>query len=103
LAAARRRFGNFDGALSRGPNPPRHGVPESLNSVVALGAAVDEPRYAASRRMRYCGARTLDTQCAPESPPSTLLSTQLTWKLRRNERLTFDLFNMFNADVPDVT
>jgi hypothetical protein len=79
------------------------GVPESLNSVVALGATVDEPRYAASLRMRYFGPRTLDTQGDAKSPPSTIWSTQLTWKIQRNERLTLDLFNIFNADVPDVT
>jgi hypothetical protein len=79
------------------------GVPESLNSVVALGATVDEPRYAASLRMRYFGPRTLDTQGDAKSPPSTIWSTQFTRKLRRNERLTFDMFNIFNADVPDVT
>jgi hypothetical protein len=79
------------------------GVPESLNSVVSLGATVDEPRYAASLRMRYFGPRTLDTQGDAKSPPSTIWSTQFTWKFHRNERLTFDLFNIFNADVPDVT
>jgi outer membrane receptor for Fe3+-dicitrate len=79
------------------------GVPESLNSVVALGATVDEPRYAASLRMRYFGPRTLDTQGNAKSPPSTIWSTQFTWKIHRNERLTFDMFNIFNADVPDVT
>ena len=53
------------------------GVPESLDSVVALGATVDEPRYSASLRMRYFGPRTLDTQGDAKSPPSTIWSTQL--------------------------
>ena len=85
------------------PSHQGTGVPESLNSVVALGATVDEPRYAASLRMRYFGPRTLDTQGDAKSPPSTIWSTQFTLKLHRNERLTFDMFNIFNADVPDVT
>jgi hypothetical protein len=79
------------------------GVPESLNSVVALGATAEEPRYAASLRMRYFGPRTLDTEGDAKSPPSTIWSTQLTLKVHRNERLTLDFFNIFNADVPDVT
>ena len=85
------------------PGDQGTGVPESLNSVVALGATVDEPRYAASLRMRYFGPRTLDTQGDAKSPPSTIWSTQFTMKMQRNERLTLDLFNIFNADVPDVT
>jgi hypothetical protein len=85
------------------PGDQGTGVPESLNSVVALGATVDEPRYAASLRMRYFGPRTLDTQGDAKSPPSTIWSTQFTLKMQRNERLTLDLFNIFNADVPDVT
>jgi hypothetical protein len=79
------------------------GVPESLNSVVALGATVDEPHYAASLRMRYFGPRTLDTQGDAISPPSTTWNTQLTLKMRNHARLTLDVFNIFNADVPDVT
>lgn len=79
------------------------GVPESLDSVVALGATLDEPHYAASLRMRYFGPRTLDTQGTADSPPSTLWNVQLTAKLRKNQRLTLDVFNIFNAEVPDVT
>jgi hypothetical protein len=87
-------------------NDPTHsgtGVPESLNGVVAVGATVDTSRYAASLRMRYFGPRTLDTQGDAKSPSSTIWSTQLTLKLHRNARLTFDLFNILNANVPDVT
>jgi hypothetical protein len=79
------------------------GVPESLNGVVALGATVDEPRYATSLRMRYFGPRTLDTQGDAKSPPSTLFNYQFTAKLGPSRRIALDVFNIFNANVPDVT
>jgi hypothetical protein len=79
------------------------GVPESLNAVVALGATVDEPRYSTSLRMRYFGPRQLDTAGDAKSPPSTVWNYQYTQKLKGNGRLSVDVFNLFNANVPDVT
>jgi hypothetical protein len=79
------------------------GVPESLNSVVSLGAVVDEPAYAMSLRMRYFGPRTLDTQGTAISPPSTIWNYQYVAKFKNHDHLTFGIFNLFNANVPDVT
>ncbi len=79
------------------------GVPESLNAVIAAGATVDKPGYAASLRVRYFGPRQLDTQGDASSPPSTLLNAQFTAKTRHNVRWTLDLFNILNANVDDVT
>jgi hypothetical protein len=79
------------------------GVPESLNGVVALGATVDKPSYAASLRMRYFGPRTLDTQGTALSPPSTLWNAEFTAKFKKSRHLSLDIFNIFNADVPDVS
>jgi hypothetical protein len=78
-------------------------VPESLAGVVALGATVDEPKYAASLRMRYFGPRNLDQSGIPKSPPSTIFNAQFTAKMAKGSRLNLDLFNIFNVDVPDVT
>ncbi|MGB8204194.1 MAG: TonB-dependent receptor [Candidatus Baltobacteraceae bacterium] len=96
LATSTARF--LDDPLHQGT-----GVPESLDAVVALGATVDEPRYTASLRLRYFGPRTLDTQGDANSPPSTLLNAQLTAKLKGSRRLSLDVLNILNADVPDVT
>jgi hypothetical protein len=79
------------------------GVPESLNSVVSLGATIDEPRYSTSIRMRYFGPRTLDTQGDAKSPSSTIWNYEYTAKMKHNQKLSFGVFNLFNADVPDVT
>jgi hypothetical protein len=79
------------------------GVPESLNSVVQLGATADQPRYAATLTMRYFGPRTLDTQGDALSPPSTIWNTQLTAKFGGSKHLTLDVFNIFNAYAADVT
>jgi TonB dependent receptor/TonB-dependent Receptor Plug Domain len=85
---------------------PEHqgtGVPESLNGVVSLGATADTKTCSAALRMRYFGPRTLDTQGDAKSPSSTLWNAQYTAKLSRNRRLSIDFFNIFNANVPDVT
>jgi outer membrane receptor for monomeric catechols len=79
------------------------GVPESLNGVVALGATVNEPQYTTALRMRYFGPRTLDTQGDAKSPPSTVWNFQYTAKLKKSQHLSLDVFNLFNANVPDVT
>jgi hypothetical protein len=79
------------------------GVPESLNGVVALGATVNEPQYTTALRMRYFGPRTLDTQGDAKSPSSTVWNFQYTAKLKKGSHLSFDVFNLFNANVPDVT
>ncbi len=97
---------DFATATARFLDDPDHvgtGVPESLNGVVSLGATVDKPRYSASLRMLYFGPRTLDTQGDAKSNSSTLWSFQYTARMTANGRLSLDLFNIFNADVPDVT
>jgi hypothetical protein len=96
LATATARF--LDNPGGQGTN-----VPESLNGVVALGATVERPTYATSLRMRYFGPRTLDTQGTAKSPPSTVWNYQYTAKMKKGRRLLFDVFNLFNAAVPDVT
>jgi hypothetical protein len=79
------------------------GVPESLNGVVSLGATVDEARYSSSLRMRYFGPRNLDEAGDARSPSSTIWNYQFTAKMGANRHLSFDVFNLFNAEVPDVT
>ena len=96
LATATARF--LDNPAGQG-----NSVPESLNGVVALGATVDEPRYTTSLRMRYFGPRVLDTQGTAKSPPATVWNYQYTAKMKNGRRLSFDVFNLFNANVPDVT
>jgi hypothetical protein len=68
-----------------------------------LGATVDERAYAASLRMRYFGPRTLDTQGDARSPSSTIWNAQFTKKMSKGRHLSFDVFNIFNANVADVT
>jgi hypothetical protein len=74
-----------------------------LNAVISTGVTVDKPTFAASLRMRYFGPRQLDTAGDAVSTPSMTFSAQLTKKLPGNRRVTFDMFNLLNSDVPDVT
>ena len=96
LATATARF--IADPLSQGT-----AVPESLAGVISFGATVDEPRYAASLRLRYFGPRNLDQTGDAVSPPTTTLNTQLTAKLNQRTHLTFDLFNILNSKTADVT
>jgi len=79
------------------------GVPESLAAVVSAGATLDEPRFAASLRMRYFGPRVLDTQGDAVSPPSLLFNTQITAKLQHRNSISLDVFNILDAPAADVT
>ena len=45
----------------------------------------------------------LDTQGTAKSPPATVWNYQYTAKMKNGRRLSFDVFNLFNANVPDVT
>ncbi len=97
---------DFATSTARFLDDPTHqgtGVPESLNGVISLGATAETPHYAARLQMRYFGPRTLDTQGDAHSPPSTIWSAQLTEKLPNHQHLSFDVFNIFNAEVPDVS
>ncbi|MBV9972976.1 MAG: TonB-dependent receptor [Candidatus Eremiobacteraeota bacterium] len=85
------------------PNHIGTGVPESLAAVVSAGVTLDEPRYAASLRMRYFGPRTLIEDGSAKSPPSTIFNGQFTAKLNPSYRLSLDVLNIFNAHVADVT
>jgi outer membrane receptor protein involved in Fe transport len=78
-------------------------VPESLAGVIAVGTTLDQPKYSASLRMRYFGPRNLDQSGIPKSPPSMLFNGQFTAKMSKGARLSVDVFNIFNSDVPDVT
>jgi hypothetical protein len=95
LATSTARFLNDPGGQG-------NDVPESLTGVVSLGATVDEPTYATSLRMRYFGPRTLDTQGTAKSASSTVWNYQYTAKMKNHRHLSFDVFNIFNANVPDV-
>ena len=98
--------GDFATSTARFLDDPLHqgtGVPESLASVVSLGATADTKQYALRLQMRYFGPRTLDTQGDAKSPSSTIWSLQGTKKLPHGGLLQFDLFNLFDAEVPDVT
>jgi len=96
---------DFATATARFMADPLHqgtGVPESLNAVVAAGATIDKPHYAASLRVRYFGPRVLDTQGDAVSAPSTLLNGEFTAKLPHGIKWTLACYNLLNADEDDI-
>ena len=78
-------------------------VPESVGTVIASGATIDEPYYAATLRMRYFGPRELIENGSAVSPPSLLFNGQVIMKVAPRYHVTFDLLNIFNAQAADVT
>ncbi len=77
-------------------------VPEAINVVGTAGVTIERPAYAASLRMRYFGPRVLDQAGDAFSAPSLLFSTQITGKFKNGVQLTFDMFNLFNAQANDI-
>ena len=77
-------------------------VPEALNVVSSAGITLDKPGYAASLRYRYFGPRVLDQAGDAVSTSTSLLNAQFTLKARNGSRVTFDIFNLLNAQSDDV-
>ncbi|MBV8355921.1 MAG: TonB-dependent receptor plug domain-containing protein, partial [Candidatus Eremiobacteraeota bacterium] len=78
------------------------GVPESIGAVIAAGATVTRGTWQAALRMRYFGPRTLIEDGSATSKPSLLFNAAFVGKLSRDYRLTFDIFNVFNAAANDI-
>lgn len=85
------------------PSHQGTGVPESLAAVISAGATLDRPAFATSLRMRYFGPRTLVQSGDAVSRPSMLFNGQFIKKFASGQRLSFDVFNLLNANADEVT
>jgi hypothetical protein len=78
-------------------------IPGAVETVVSAGVTVDSQRnFFGSVRWRYFGSRALVEDDSVQSKPSSLVSLQAGYKLRRSVRIALDVFNLFDAKHSDI-
>ncbi len=105
---------DLDGAVSQArfdtldtldnPLHPGYWVPEAVGAVGTLTFGVDKVwGWSADTRVRYFGPRNLTADGSIQSPETTLVSLQILRDLWAGQVLTFEIFNLFDSAVPDVS
>ena len=75
----------------------------SLESAVAAGVSIHRlGPWSASLFMRYFGPRPLIEDDSVRSSGSTLFNLQVAYRVNQHVKLTFDVFNLFDAQVDDI-
>jgi len=78
-------------------------IPGSVESVVSAGVTFEgHSRFYGSARLRYFGPRPLVEDNSVRSRATRLVNAEAGFKVRRNVRLSLDLFNLLNAQDSDV-
>jgi len=97
LAWSRARFTSPDPAL-KGDH-----IPGAIESAASAGVSVHElGPWSASLFVRYFGPRPLLEDDSVRSTSSTIVNTQVGWKVAAWAKLTLDVFNLFDARVDDI-
>ena len=96
-----------DVAVSRGRftdgDPAGDAIPGSVESVISLGAVVDDGRRAfGGIRLRHFGARSLVEDESVRSSATSLVNGQLGVRVARHASLVLDVFNLFDVSASDV-
>lgn len=74
-----------------------------MQTVVSAGITLDgRSRFYGSTRLRYFGPRPLIEDNSVRSSATGLVNAEAGMKVRRNVRLSLDLFNVLNAQDSDV-
>jgi outer membrane receptor protein involved in Fe transport len=85
-------------------NPAGPYVPESVGTVVAAGATVDNFHGTfGTLRWKYFGPRNLIEDGSEKSQATSLFELQAGYQLTKNLRVTGEVFNLFNSTAPDIT
>ncbi|MDR1989645.1 MAG: TonB-dependent receptor [Acidobacteriaceae bacterium] len=98
----------FDADLSwsharfTGNNPAGPFVPGAVNTVMAMGAALDRGRFMGSVRWRYFGPRPLIEDDSVSSKATSLANVQAGYRVTKRMTATVDLFNVTNAQDSDI-
>ena len=78
-------------------------VPGAVQTVVSAGITLDgRSRFYGSTRLRYFGPPPLIEDNSVRSSATGLVNAEAGMKVRRNVRLSLDLFNVLNAQDSDV-
>lgn len=105
---------DVDGALSQArfrtvdtldnPLHPGYWVPEAIDQMGTVTVGLDKFwGWSLDARLRYFGSRALTADNSVRSAPSTLVSLQLGRHLWAGQSVTFDVFNLFDQNVDDVS
>jgi beta-lactamase regulating signal transducer with metallopeptidase domain len=95
IAISRARFTDDDPAGNR--------IPGSVESVVSLGAVVDNGRRAfGGLRLRHFGARSLVEDDSVRSKATSLVNAQFGIRLAMKASVVVDIFNLFDAEASDI-
>jgi outer membrane receptor protein involved in Fe transport len=79
-------------------------IPGAPSTVVSAGVAIDRyGPWSGAVFMRYIGAYPLIESNAVRSQASTVFDAQVGYEIARNTKLRFDVFNLFNAQVNDIS
>ena len=88
---------------------PKHQnfIPGSLNRVLSAGLAFESPQERVSGafgsiRLRHFGPRPLTGNASPKSASTSLLNGEAGYQFSDQFRLSFDIFNLLNAEVSDI-
>jgi hypothetical protein len=87
------------------PDPTVHGdyIPGAIETAVSAGASVrDLGPWSGSVFLRYFGPRPLIEDNSVRSSASTIVNAQVGYRVGRWARVTFDVFNVFDAQVDDI-
>jgi len=95
VAVSRARFADFDPAGDR--------IPGAIEKTVSLGAAFAKlDPWSGGVRLRYFGPRPLIENNSVRSRSSTLVNANVGYNVKKNAKLTFEVFNLANAKVNDI-
>ena len=83
-------------------------VPEAIQTVLDAGVAVHDlgagwiRGFYGGLRLRFFGPRNLIEDASAKSDPTTLVYLQLGYKFSKTWEVTFNVFNLFNAEDADI-
>ena len=95
ISASRARFTDQDPVVER--------IPGAINRVASAGVTLNDlGRWSGSLQARYFGPRPLIEDNSIASKSTLLFNLRAAYKLDKNWKANFDVFNLFNRKASDV-
>ncbi len=84
-------------------DPAGNAIPGALDRVISAGVSIHDGRgLGGSLRLRHFGPRPLIEDASVTSRATTLWNGDIGYRFSDRLRLSFDVFNLFDADVSDI-
>jgi outer membrane receptor protein involved in Fe transport len=78
-------------------------IPGAIEKTVSIGITIDESGpWSAGLRLRYFGPRPLIEDNSVRSSSSTLINANVGYKIKKDLKLGFEVFNLTNRKVSDI-